>query len=394
MTRRKRGGRNRPHQPSSHAELPIAVPAAPVKDQMRLELGAAEIASDLRVDFLAPIANDPLPHDVEVESAPVRALPAAFENRAAPAIGARLRAAREAVGLSVDEVARRVRISPAAVRAIESEAFEQLGPPVYARGYLKSYARAVELPDAVIEPALARLCDAPTLVATHAVPTGRHLASRMSTPLLYAVLTLFVVVPALSFVYQRAQLQQRIPKLERLDADTRVDFAQPAASGASAGPSATDAAASPDTAAAPPSAPASVEPPAASTEAGFESQQPVMASLAPVATSPSPAPAPAPALKPAKQGAQRVMLKLSESSWVELVGTDGSRIEYAMLQGGTTREYQIAGKAMLRIGNIRGARLEVDGQVIDLQPLAHANVARINLGEGAVTSAPAGVERQ
>jgi cytoskeleton protein RodZ len=112
-----------------------------------------------------------------------------------------------------------------------------------------------------------------------------------------------------------------------------------------------------------------------------------MASMAPTA---APAATPPPAAPAPKPGAQHVVLKLAESSWVELVGADGSRIEYAMLPAHTVREYQIAGRAMLRIGNIRGARLEVDGNEVDLQPLAHANVARVNLGEGAV----APVERQ
>jgi cytoskeleton protein RodZ len=85
---------------------------------------------------------------------------------------------------------------------------------------------------------------------------------------------------------------------------------------------------------------------------------------------------------PARAGAQRVSLKLNQSSWVELVGAEGSRIEYAMLPAGTSREYQIAGKATLRIGNIRGATLAIDGRAVDLAPFTRSNVARVSLGEG------------
>jgi cytoskeleton protein RodZ len=95
----------------------------------------------------------------------------------------------------------------------------------------------------------------------------------------------------------------------------------------------------------------------------------MLASLAPMPTRTAPA------------SGQHVRLQLAESSWVELTGADGSRIEYAMLPGGTTREYQVAGRASLRIGNIRGATLSVDGRPVDLSSYARANVARVSLGE-------------
>jgi cytoskeleton protein RodZ len=87
-----------------------------------------------------------------------------------------------------------------------------------------------------------------------------------------------------------------------------------------------------------------------------------------------------PSRSPAAVG-QRVLLKLAESSWVELIGADGSRIEYAMLPAGTAREYQVAGKASLRIGNTRGASLSVDGKELDLPSYSRGNVARVNLSE-------------
>jgi len=195
-----------------------------------------------------------------------------------------------------------------------------------------------------------------------------------------AVLTLFVVVPALSFVYQRAQLPPREPKLERLDGTVSSEVAMPESPVATPEPSMPPredgTGASVASAAPRPEAPAP-----APVESPSDAQQPVMASIAPLAS------APAPVASVAAPNAQHVALKLAESSWVELTGADGSRIEYAMLPANTSREYQVAGKAMLRIGNIRGARLEVDGKTVDLQAFAHANVARVSLGQGAIAPA-------
>jgi cytoskeleton protein RodZ len=57
--------------------------------------------------------------------------------------GARLRAAREARGLSIEEVADRLRLNEALVLAMEEDRFGLLGVPVFARGHLRNYAALV-----------------------------------------------------------------------------------------------------------------------------------------------------------------------------------------------------------------------------------------------------------
>jgi cytoskeleton protein RodZ len=54
--------------------------------------------------------------------------------------GARLRAAREARGLSIEDVAERLRLSAALVLAMEQDRLALLGAPVFARGHLRNYA--------------------------------------------------------------------------------------------------------------------------------------------------------------------------------------------------------------------------------------------------------------
>jgi cytoskeleton protein RodZ len=58
-------------------------------------------------------------------------------------IGARLRAGREKLGLTVLQVAERIHTDPKIVEAIEAENFEALGAPVYARGHIGHYAELV-----------------------------------------------------------------------------------------------------------------------------------------------------------------------------------------------------------------------------------------------------------
>jgi transcriptional regulator with XRE-family HTH domain len=64
---------------------------------------------------------------------------------ASKSVGARLAEARAAEGLSIDDVCRRTNIRPAVVSALENGDIAPSGGAVYARGHVRSLARAVGL---------------------------------------------------------------------------------------------------------------------------------------------------------------------------------------------------------------------------------------------------------
>jgi flagellar biosynthesis protein FlhG len=59
--------------------------------------------------------------------------------------GPLLRQIREAVGIELREIAERSKIGMAYLQALEGEAFTKLPAPVYVRGFLAEYARALGL---------------------------------------------------------------------------------------------------------------------------------------------------------------------------------------------------------------------------------------------------------
>ncbi|MGH6634822.1 MAG: RodZ domain-containing protein [Gammaproteobacteria bacterium] len=63
----------------------------------------------------------------------------------ASGFGDRLRQAREAQRMSIDEVAARLNLKPAIVQALEEDQYQHLRPAAYARGYLRGYARLMRL---------------------------------------------------------------------------------------------------------------------------------------------------------------------------------------------------------------------------------------------------------
>ena len=64
--------------------------------------------------------------------------------------GALLRAEREALGMSTRETADRLNWMPDYVALIESDKYEKLRNPAFARGYVKAYTRLVGLDEEVL----------------------------------------------------------------------------------------------------------------------------------------------------------------------------------------------------------------------------------------------------
>ena len=103
--------------------------------------------------------------------------------------GAQLEAAREAAGLSLDEVAQQLKLAPRQVQALEETTSRVLPGRTFVRGFVRNYARLLNLdpdllvahlPDAAHAPSL----EPPTLHSTGAtmaeLPTAHRAARRAS----------------------------------------------------------------------------------------------------------------------------------------------------------------------------------------------------------------------
>ncbi|HYQ73008.1 MAG TPA: helix-turn-helix domain-containing protein, partial [Gammaproteobacteria bacterium] len=64
--------------------------------------------------------------------------------------GGHLAVAREARGLTLALVAKNLRLSAATLQALESSRYEDLPEPIYVRGYLRAYARLLEMDEEVL----------------------------------------------------------------------------------------------------------------------------------------------------------------------------------------------------------------------------------------------------
>jgi cytoskeletal protein RodZ len=228
-------------------------------------------------------------------------------SRASEALGERFRAAREARGISLSEVAEQIRIRSVYLAAIEDENWSTIGAPVYIRGFLRTYARFLGLDPEEAVAAFNRSQPLPPQSAAsdreREVP--RAAPGRAGSFLLWTAGTVAVLLIAF-VVFSELTMPRKA--------------ASPLTSVASAVPAPT----------------------------------------LPVAASPSPAVSP-PAVGPdAADGAKSLALVLSAPSWLR-VTVDGSVSMEGTFPAGTAKTFH--GKsALVRIGNAGGVEIYVDGK--------------------------------
>ena len=126
--------------------------------------------------------------------------------------------------------------------------------------------------------------------------------------------------------------------------------------------------------------------PAAPMEPRSAAENPVIASLTPFYPT---APQAAPAVPTVVMEEAGLSLHFSGDSWVEIIGRDGSRLEYGMLRAGTVREFDAQDVARVSLGNASAVEVRMNGAVTDIAAFRRANVARFTVSsQGSL--APAG----
>ncbi|MGQ0798710.1 MAG: helix-turn-helix domain-containing protein [Pseudomarimonas sp.] len=293
-------------------------------------------------------------------------------------LGTRLRAGRESLGLSAAETAIKLRVSLNIVEAIERDDLGRLGAPVYARGYLSSYARLVGLPIVVVNNAMQRQGDdpAPQLQSASHVSHGRFLVDRYARRAASIVLTASIVVPVIWLATEERLPVQPVTlrSLEVVPAQTGVVQSQPTAQfdAAFVGPP-VELAGSPSQAGK--TNPYVLEP----DMAVVASFAPFMSARGQVRNEPAHGP---------DSGTEQVadnsgwLLRFRGDSWVEITDYEGNRLEFGVVRAGSEKRYSSARVAKVALGNASVVEVIREGQPLQLAPFQRANVARFAVSSG------------
>lgn len=279
------------------------------------------------------------------------------------AVGRLLVEARERMGLSVDEVAARLRLMPRQVLALESGDISALPGPAFVRGFLRNYAKLLQI-DA--EPMLAA-CSAhgantatQKQISLHSENIQISGHQRKGWTVYLSVIVLFMIVLGGWFVYTDYTQNGRLLQ----PASEPAPQAQPI----------------PGTSEIPqplPLEPAQPGQPAAPSGQTSEALTPAPLPQAPAAAVPAqPAPleAGAPALSAAK-----LALTTSKSTWVSVRDRDGKEILSKTVAAGGSEIVQGTPPLKIIIGNATGIELSYNDKPVDLTPHIRGNVARFTL---------------
>lgn len=261
-------------------------------------------------------------------------------------LGQKLALLRNARGWSLDDVAQKLHLPTSRILGLENGRNGNESP-VYLKGFFKSYARLVDIPEAWVDDVLRQAADDPELK-----PAAGAVARRVSWLERYKWAGTYAVGTALALTAVN-WLVSNTPQLGVPDA-SRVPVAVQ-----------TPAPAPPTIA---PTSPAAAPVPEPMPE------PPLIASLSPFPSRESTQEAPA-----ATQSS--LSLSFEQDSWVEVVDAKGERLLYSVVRAGEKRSFD--GALSVRIGNVRGVSAEVDGKALDMAEYTRGNVARFDVARAA-----------
>jgi cytoskeleton protein RodZ len=257
--------------------------------------------------------------------------------------GRQLAAMRVARGLTVTEIALRLKFSPKQIEALETDRYEALAGPAFVRGMIRAYAKLV---GADADALVAQLRASPLTAAGPTVtgPRGMGVTIPRQTrrgSLVYVVLSVLVMV-AVGGVLVEWLLRPTEPP--------RVAAARPTVPAASV----------PREVVTPLVAPA----PEPSGSAAVAAAAPAAASSRPVET---------------VLTAKRIELAFNRESWVEIRDAEGRVVFSQLNPPGTRREVEGVAPFSIVIGNAHGVRLRYNESDVDLMPFTRTDVARLKL---------------
>lgn len=238
-------------------------------------------------------------------------------------LGERLRQARERAGLSIEKVAKDLYLDPRVIQAIEINHFKDLGAPVYAKGYIRKYARLVGIPEEDVLIQYQQSADA--LAAPDLIPHAMGTVPESRKPLPRWILWLVIGLIVLAGVATLLNLR---------DADT-----EPVAQGALIS-----------------------RPLSTSTSIATASDT---AALSSVATDTQPA------------GAVTLRFSFTGDSWVEVYDARNQQILYELGTANGVREVTAPAPLRVVLGAAEVVRLKVNSQDVAVPPAnVQAGIAR------------------
>ncbi|KFK96772.1 MULTISPECIES: cytoskeleton protein RodZ [unclassified Serratia (in: enterobacteria)] len=311
--------------------------------------------------------------------------------------GQRLRLAREQLGLSQQAVAERLCLKMSTVREIESDTLSADLASTFVRGYVRSYAKLVHVPEDELLPMLAKQTPAKVskVAQMQSFSLGKRRKKRDGWLMSFTWLIVFVVVGLTgAWWWQNHKAQQE--EIATMANQSSAQLSQHNNDGETAPLNDGDAASAVDDGAAPEpqAAPVTTNTPVASPQVpdttALQTAPQLVVPAPNQATSPVVAPA-VPAAQPQLptgeaavsapvEDANGLVMDFSADCWLQVTDATGKTLFSGIQKGGT--RLNLAGTApyKLTIGAPAAVQIQYQGKPVDLSRFVKANrVARLTV---------------
>ncbi|MBF8745633.1 DUF4115 domain-containing protein [Pseudomonas putida] len=325
--------------------------------------------------------------------------------------GELLRQAREKRDWSQAEVARKLNLTVSSLNHVETGAFDKLPGHTFARGYIRAYAKLMDMDQAPLVAAFDQY------TGTHAKGSEVHSLGRIEEPMRLShnilrgvSLLLLVAVVGGGFVWWQdqgslrgkdlAKMALEHVEVESADGTTQIhpldepedqavtagqqpeaaplplesnSAAQADGTSSEAAPAAeVDTAANPGNPASVTSAPAPVEPSAPASA-------PATPGVSEPASAPSANAVATEAVVPAGSG--KVAIQFTADCWTQVTDGNGKVLFSGIKRKGDNLDLTGKPPFAVRLGFARGAQVSYNGQAVDVAPFTSGETARLKLGQ-------------
>ncbi|WP_148715434.1 helix-turn-helix domain-containing protein [Chitinolyticbacter meiyuanensis] len=280
-----------------------------------------------------------------------------YESTPAPApvppqgVGRRLRARREELGLTVEQVGAQLKLGKKQIDAIEIDHFESLPGNTFARGFVRNYAKLLGLDAGPLLTDLEQLLPKerpqsalPAVKEEVGFNVGGGISSASSGGFAGALVGLATFAAVVGGVWW--YLQQ--PVSPQLDVVPNQVAVMPELTVASAASSVVASA-------------------------------PAVVASAPIVAAASPAAAVTPTLTPASAGGDELRFVAQGETWVQVRDATGQRVLSEVIPAGSERTVTGKRPFSIKVGNAPQTRLFLKGQPVDLVQYTNVNVATFEL---------------
>jgi cytoskeleton protein RodZ len=329
-----------------------------------------------------------------------------------------LRQARESRDWSQAEVARKLNLTVSSLNNLETGAFDKLPGHTFARGYIRAYAKLMDMDQVPLVQAFDHY------TGTHAQGSEVHSLGRIEEPVRLShnilrgvsLLLLLIVIGGGFFWWQdqgsmRGKDLSRIAmehvEVESADGTTQIhpldepeDQAVSAAQQPPSAPLPLDQAESqaPEDASGAPAADAAapaVPPVASAAPAPAQAQAPAVTPGVPAVATPAPVAPAAPAAPaaqvpaattaqpatPVQAGEGTVHIQFTADCWTSVTDGNGKVLFSAIKRKGDSLDLNGKPPFAVRLGFARGAQVSYNGQAVDISPFTSGQTARLKLGQ-------------